>query len=114
MLQKTKKGSSLLMTLLIIAALLSIALGLSKLAVGEAKLSRDVTKSLIAYYAADSGGECQMYADRFLAGVDCGVVCISADVCFDASGTDASLPYYRIITSKGTYQDTQRAVELKY
>jgi hypothetical protein len=112
--QNNKKGSSLLMTMLVVAALASIAFGLSKLAIGETKLSRDVSKTLIAYYVADSGAECQMYADRFLEGIDCGHVCISAGACFNATGEDAPPPYYRLIKSIGSYRDTERAVELQY
>lgn len=109
-----KKGSSLLMTMLVVAAITSIAFGLSKLAIGETKLSRDVSKTLIAYYAADSGAECQMYADRFLEGADCGYVCLSAGICFNATGEDVASPHYRLIKSIGSYGDIERAVELEY
>ena len=97
--QNNKKGSSLLITILVIAALMSIAFGLSKLALGETKLSRDISKTLIAYYAADSGAECQMYADRWPdEGVNCSYVHISTNVYFRAEGIDGPAPFYRTIT----------------
>jgi len=115
--KNNKKGSSLLLTVLIIAALASIAFGLSKLAIRETKISRDVSKTLIAYYAADSGAECQMYADRFpLEGTDCSYVCLSEaeGICFRATGENAPSPNYRTIKSTGSYDNTKRAVELTY
>ena len=64
MVKNNQKGISLLITLLIMSALLSIAFGLSVLSLGEVKLSRDETKSLTSYYAAEAGVECQMFNDR--------------------------------------------------
>jgi hypothetical protein len=113
--QNNKKGSSLLITVLVIAALMSIAFGLSKLAIGETKLSRDISKTLITYYAADSGAECQMYADRWPEeGVNCGHVHLSADIYFEATGEDGPSPFNRTITSDGFYGDIRRTVELTY
>ncbi len=120
--KNNSKGSSLLITLLVIAAILGIAFGVSKLSLGETKISRDISKSLIAYYAADSGVECQMYNDRLLNETVCGN---GGNVYLNAENTIfykiiASGTYLngntgpRIIQSNGTYQDVRRAVELKY
>ena len=106
-----QRGVSLLLTILIMAAVLSIALGLSKLSLGEIKISRDMGKSLIAYYAAEAGVECQMYVDR-VGGLDCGHVCLTPDICFDVIAEGASPN--RTIESKSSYQGTTRAVELTY
>ncbi|MFH2013489.1 MAG: hypothetical protein ABIJ17_00795, partial [Patescibacteria group bacterium] len=59
-----KKASSLLLTILIMAALLAIAIGVSKLTLGEIKLIQDVPKSLFAYYAAEAGAEWATYQYR--------------------------------------------------
>jgi len=56
-----QKGTSLLLTLLVMAAILSIAIGLARLGLGEIKLLRDIPGSLIAYYAAESGVERALY-----------------------------------------------------
>jgi len=111
--KNNQKGQALLIVLLVMAAFLSIALGVSTLSLGETKLSRDISKSLIAYYAADSGVECQMYSDRWPAdGVNCASVCLSAGICFvtQISGTSPT----RTIQSTGSYLDVRRAVELTY
>ncbi|MFH1129223.1 MAG: pilus assembly PilX N-terminal domain-containing protein [Patescibacteria group bacterium] len=121
--KQNHKGSSLLITLLVMAAIMGIAFGISKLSLGETKISRDISKSLIAYYAAESGIECQMYYDRLLSEAVCGN---GANVYLNSAQT----VYYkveivsgtylngntgpRIIKSNGTYQDVRRAVELEY
>lgn len=112
--QNNKKGSSLLITMLVIAALASIAFGLSKLAIGETKLLRNVSETLIAYYAADSGAECQMYADRWTGEIDCSHVHLSANVYFETEGEDGPSPFNRTIRSDGFYKDIRRTVELTY
>lgn len=97
------------------SALLSVAFGLSRLSLGEIKLSRDTPISLVAYYAAETGVECQMFADR-IGGVTCGTeaspMCLSTNVCVKttADGTTPS----RVIQSTGSYKDVRRAIELTY
>ena len=113
---KSKKASSLLLTLLIMAAILSIALGLSRLSLGEMRLSRDDSGSLAAYYAAETGVECQMFADR-VGGVTCGSeaipMCLSADVCVKTT-VEGATPN-RSIKSDGFYRGSiHRAIELTY
>ncbi len=111
--KNNQQGSSLLITLLIIAALLSIAFGVSKLGIGETKYSRDIGKTLIAYYVADSGAECQMFADR-LGEPDCASACldVESEICYEVtvSGDYTN----RTIKSIGSYQDIKRAIELTY
>ena len=109
--KNNQKGVSLLLTLLIMAAVLSIAFGLSKLSLGEIKISRDVGRSLIAYYAAEAGVECQMYDDR-IGGLDCSHVCLEPGICYDVE-VSGETPN-RTIESNGSYQDITRAVELTY
>lgn len=111
--KNNKKGASLLLTLLIVSAVLSIAFGISGLSLGEIKISRDTPKSLIAYYAAEAGIECQMYADR-LGGISCEHSCLDDEskICYDVliSGDSPD----RVVKSLGSYQDTVRAIELTY
>lgn len=110
-----KKASSLLITLLIMSVLLSVAFGLSRLSLGETKLSRDISASLAAYYAAEAGVECQMFADR-IGGVTCGTeaspMCLTTDVCVVT--TSESATPNRKIQSTGSYKDVRRAIELTY
>ncbi|MBU4284974.1 hypothetical protein KKF60_00625 [Patescibacteria group bacterium] len=112
-LKNNKKGASLLLALLIISAVLSIAFGISELSLGEIKISRDAPKSLIAYYAADAGIECQMFADR-LSKPNCSSACIDVNskICYKI--TISGVSPKRTIKSSGIYQDIIRAIELTY
>lgn len=108
------KAVSLLLTILVMTAFLSIALGVSRLSFGELRLSRDRSKSVTAYYAAESGVECQMYSDRTQK-ITCPNTCLDPptnSICYklEVSGTTPN----RSIKSTGTYQDVIRAIELTY
>ena len=121
---KKQKGASILLTILIMAALLTIAVGISRLSLGEIKLSQDISKTLIAYYAADAGIEAAIYYERAsLEGL--GNFELSAPECLDVPinkicytytiYTDTSVtPNVRFIQSKGFYSGIQRAIELSY
>jgi hypothetical protein len=97
------------------SALLSVAIGLSRLSLGEIKLNRDTSGSLIAYYAAEAGVECQMFVDR-IGGPSCGTQanpwCLSTGVCVQT--TSVSATPNRKIQSSGSYKDVRRAIELTY
>lgn len=112
-LENNKKGASLLLTLLIVSVVLSIAFGISGLSLGEIKISRDAPKSLVAYYAADAGIECQMFADR-LSKSNCSSACIDtgSKICYEV--TVSGISPSRTIKSSGIYQDLRRAIELTY
>lgn len=113
--KNNKNGYALLLTLLVMSAILSIAIGLSRLGLGEIRLSRDNSVSLVAYYAAETGVECQMFADR-IGGVTCGTaevpMCLSPDICVETISTGISPG--RTIQSTGSYRDVRRAIELTY
>jgi len=116
--KNNQKGSSLLITLLVMAALLSIAFGLSTLGLGEIKLSQDTSTSLISYYAAEAGVECQMFNDRLSSEVVCANTCLDAGqtICYQVqvSGSYINNNPPRTIKSSGSYQDVIRAIQLTY
>lgn len=107
-----KKGSALLLTLLVVTALSAIAIGISKLSLGEIKLVKDIPKSIIAYYATEAGMEQAMYRDWVQGDSSNFNGCLSSDVCYDVvfSGVTPN----RKIISTGSYQDIIRAIELIY
>lgn len=117
-----QQGTSLLLTLLILTAVLSIALGVAGLMLGEIKISREVPKSLRAYYAAEAGIERSLYDARKGAGASdigsppsCsggGAVCLDgSDTCYSVDVTTGGTI---IIKSYGCYKGTRRAVEVSY
>lgn len=119
---KKTKGTSLLMTILILTAILSIGFGVARLMLGEMKLSKDAPNSLKSYYAAESGIERKLYEIRKQSNTNnigsppsCiggGAVCLEAsDNCYAvsfASGTPNTIKSY------GCYRGTTRAIEVTY
>lgn len=105
------KGVSLILTLLIMAALLAIAFGVSRLTMGEIRLGRDISKSLIAYYAAEAGIERAIYEERIGGGTsaipDCSVELANNSSYGISIGTTA-------IMSIGCYKDISRAIEISF
>jgi hypothetical protein len=59
--QSSQKGVSLLFIVLIMGVILSIGLGLGGIFVQQSKMMRDIGKSMISFYAADSGIEIMLY-----------------------------------------------------
>lgn len=56
-----KKGTALLLALLILAVVFVIAMGVSEIIIVQVKISERVEDSVSSFYAADSGVECQLY-----------------------------------------------------
>lgn len=112
------RGVSLLLTLLIMAALLAIAFGISRLSLGEIKITRDVPKSLVAYYAAEAGVEQVLYNDRTSSPPlpsGSNSECLDPptnEICYvvEFSGDSPN----RTIRSNGSYKEVRRTIEVTY
>ena len=112
---KSDKGASLLLTFLIMAALLSIAIGVSRLSLGEIKLGRNIPNSLVAYYAAESGIEQALYRDRAQGQQTNFTDCLDApqnEICYEV--TVELNGEIRTIKSNGSYKNTRRTIEIIY
>jgi hypothetical protein len=110
--KNNQKGTSLLLTILIMTALLAIALGLARLSLGEIKLVRDIPDSLTAYYAAESGIEKAIYLDRKGEGTN-------LDECLDSQNTICYVVTItsgppKKISSNGSFRDIRRNIEITY
>jgi hypothetical protein len=114
-----QKGVSLLLTLLIMAALSAIVFGLFRLSLGGIKLIRDIPESLIAYYAADSGIERAIYEKR-INGLDLIVSdCPEAGSGELDNGSKYGVSVSQIngnivIESEGCYKNIRRAIEVSF
>ena len=103
--------------MLVMSAVLAIAMGISKLSLGEIKISRELPKSFVAYYAAEAGVEEGLYRDLVLA-IPQGTASsfegyLNQNTTY--SVTFAGTSPTRTIISSGFYkQETARAVELTY
>lgn len=93
------------------AALLAIAIGVSKLTLGEIKLIQDVPKSLFAYYAAEAGAEWATYQYRLNSTVS---NVNSCSVNLDNGSSYGIEVNETIIKSIGCYQDIRRAIEISF
>ena len=113
---ENKKGASLLLTMLIMSAILAIAMGIAKLSLGEIKISRELPRSFVAYYAAEAGMEELLYLDH--TGVIPGPELynatgyLSIDISYIVSASEVSPN--RKLQSSGIYKGTNRAIELTY
>lgn len=117
-----QRGASLLLVLLILTAILAIAFGVTGLMLGEIKISREVPRSLRAYYAAEAGIERSLYDIRRGSGAnDIGSPpsCVGGGaVCLDGSATCYSVdivpgdPF--VIKSYGCFKGVRRAIEVSY
>lgn len=110
-----EKGVAILLSILILAAILTIALGVSNLMIGEIKMSREAPKSLMAYYAAEAGIERVLYDHRKGVGAsdidECSVELgngSSYGIDFKETGNDVE------ITSWGCYKDVKRAIKVSW
>jgi len=61
---KAQNGVSLYLTVLIVTIILAISLGISSILVGQIKMISGMGKSVIAFYAADTGTERVLYEDK--------------------------------------------------
>ena len=122
---KQKRGVSILLTFLVLATIFVIALGISGLMLGETKMSREVPRSLRAYYAAESGVEKALYDARKGAGANdiglpprcssgTGAICLDVEYATCYSIDVTSTPPNLDIKSYGCYKEVRRAIEVNY
>lgn len=110
-----QKGVSLLLTLLVMIALLAIAFGVSRLSLGEVKITQDVPKSIVAYYAAEAGVERAIYEKRQNdVNLDIGECTVNLDngSQYGVTVTDDGITI--TIRSVGCYQGVTRAIEVTF
>lgn len=96
-LQKNQKGFVILFTIIIATIILMIGLGIFSVATRQTVLSGTAREAQYAFYAADAGVECALFADGLLTGAitytntsdpfDCGASILSVD------GDGVSDPY---------------------
>ncbi len=118
---KNKKASSLLLSLLILTAILTIGFGISSLLLVELKMTRNVPESLRAYYAAESGIERALYEERKGSGAsdignppscsDEDAVCLDNQACYSVKFTSGDPD---VIKSYGCFRGIKRAIEVTY
>jgi len=111
------RGVSLLFTILIMALLLGISLGVSIILVQGIKIIRGIGESVTAFYAADTGIEkVTMNRENPSDFQECFPAPYN-DICYQVKvispGPDCQTTNY-CLQSTGSYKATKRAIELKY
>ncbi len=106
------------MTIIILSVLLSVSLGLTSIIVGGAKVASNLSNSVKAFHAADTGIEKALYNIRILS--DCSDIAngilapnYTYQVEITYSGADC-METGTSIKSIGTYNATNRKVEAYY
>jgi hypothetical protein len=99
-LQKTKtledrrRGVTIVVVIVVLAAILSIGVSVSNIVIGELRLARQIEYSFRALFAADQGLERALYRDRILgdSSSETGIIIdyIGSQACFDAIITKTS------------------------
>lgn len=109
---KGQKGVSLYIVFLMLTLLLSIALSMSSLLLSEIKMMRQMGKSVIAYYAAETGIERELYKNHEVGTNYSGSIdSASYSVSVVAQGTDGcSFNVNYCVKSVGYYKGVKRAI----
>lgn len=112
-----KRGISLVLTILIMALILGISLGLSTLLVQQTKMIREMGESVIAFSAADTAIEkVAMNTENPSEFQEC-FPPPHNDICYQVKistpGPSCQAATY-CLRSIGSYKEVKRAVELKY
>ncbi len=116
-----QRGIALYLALIVMFILLGIGLGISTILIGQIKIIRGVGNSVVAFYAADTGVERVLYAIR-KEGYCSPPPLLPVQPFIDvALGNGATYTVTitacngaTTIDSKGTYQETRRAIEITY
>ena len=105
-----QKGITLLLTVIIISIVMSIAILISNIVITQLKLAGDISDSVTAIYAADSGVEWQLYQIRYGTSVPVPVMSNGAIVTTTVIG---SYPNFTI-KSLGSYRAVKRQFEVSF
>ncbi len=125
MINNNQKGVSVYLTVVMLAVLLAISLGLSSIIVGGAKIAQVLGNSVKSFHAADTGIEKALYCVKTNSG-DCSSSLSCANTSntfsdgygwtvtmFDSGGTSCTTSVSSI-ESNGTYLTTKRKIEVSY
>ena len=130
-----KKGVSLFISVIILAVLLGICLGLTSILIAQLKTVRGMEESVTAFYAADTGIEMELYEANYLtqaAGfsysgfldldndgigspTDCPDPLLdSDDACYKVILFTPGDSFIYGVQAIGVFKETRRAIEVKF
>lgn len=107
-----ENGVSLYLSLVIMGILLSLALGLNSILLGQMKIMQGIGNSVLAFYAAETGIERELYENHVSTIAYSGTIGDSSYAVWviipPDPGCSSGLSY--CVKSVGTYKDTNRAI----
>lgn len=109
---KKQQGITLYLSLIIMGILLSLALGINTIILGQATIIQDVGNSVFAFAVAETGIERELYENNtppFSYSGSLGVSSYTVQVIASGSG-DCPVGLNYCIKSVGTYKTTNRAI----
>ena len=114
--KNSNKGVSLYLTIMVLAIILAIALGVNTIFLGQTKMMREIGNSVMAFYAADAGIERVLLertnpVDIPKTPLDNGA---TYQVWVVLGGTEGCSATNFCIKSVGAYQEIRRAIEISY
>lgn len=96
------RGVTLLLVILILAALLSVSISIFGIVFGEIRISGDLVRSFVAFYGADQAIEYKLYDDRSDGTPVCGAgSCTVTETLTTADGLPADVCVNLIFTRAG-------------
>lgn len=108
--ENSKKGVVLLLSVLILAILLAIALGVSTILVSQFRMLQNMEYSVQAFFAADTGIERALFEEQSLSGALPNGA--SYQVQFFVPGTGDCEGENYCLKSVGVFRGTRRALEI--
>jgi len=127
-----EKGISLYIALMVMTVLLALALGISAILLGQMKVMKGMGNSVLAFYAADTGIERELYRRKIesgnppspnpycdfldLDGDGGGVTNCSATAidCTDQDDACYKITVGAVTQSIGVYREVRRAIEISF
>ena len=114
--KNTENGIALYLSVVIMAMILSIALGISTIFSGQLNVLRNMGYSVIAFYAADAGIEKILTVRSTPVNIPATLLSNGAayEVSVRSAGIGGCTAANYCIKSIGSYKETNRAIEINY
>lgn len=118
LLQNKQKGVIMFLTIVVLAVLLSIGLAITTILMGEIRIIRSIGKSVVAFYAADTGiekvllGQVNPQPVPLGPYINYGSFSAEYKVDVEYAGSDCTANTFCLF-SYGTFQGVTRAIEVK-
>jgi Tfp pilus assembly protein PilX len=112
---KKQQGITLYLSLIIMVILLSLALGINSIFLGQTKIVQDIGESVFAFVAAETGIERELYENNTTTvsySGSLGASSYTVQVIAPGSG-NCPVSSNNCIKSVGTYKITNRAIYIK-